>query len=136
MWLLVPLDWRLVRILVLAGQACADLEDDERAPDGDGEEPSLGSLDRWDQESWSDGISARAEADKEECFVDCRTALNQPKLGRFQRLQTATAGAGALLASVAGEREPLRRGARLVRCWRRRSSHAWSKKGFNAGVAE
>lgn len=85
-WLLVPLNWRLVRILVLAGQACADLEDDERAPDGDGEEPSLGSLDRWDQESWSDGISARAEADEEECFVDCRTALNHPRLGRFQRL--------------------------------------------------
>ncbi|OYZ90429.1 MAG: hypothetical protein B7Y08_29935 [Rhodospirillales bacterium 24-66-33] len=41
-WMLVPLDRRLVRILELAGQACADLEDDEREPDVDGE-PSLGS---------------------------------------------------------------------------------------------
>lgn len=84
-WLLVPLKTQHVRILDLAGAKHADLEGDEREPDGDGEEPSLGSLDRWDQESWSDGICARAEADEEESFVD-HGAFTHPKLGRFARL--------------------------------------------------
>ena len=86
LWLLMLLDRRLVEILDLAGQALADLEDDEREPDVDGE-PSLGALDSCrDQESWSDGISRRWQADEEECSVDYRTAFNHPKLGRFQRL--------------------------------------------------
>lgn len=39
-WLLVPLDRRLVEILDLAGQALVDLEDDERGSDGD-DEPTV-----------------------------------------------------------------------------------------------
>lgn len=46
-WLLAPLENRHVQILDLAGADRADLEDDERAPDGDGEEPLLGSLGRF-----------------------------------------------------------------------------------------
>ncbi|HQS18801.1 hypothetical protein [Reyranella sp.] len=41
-WLLVPLDRRLVEILDLAGDARGDLEDDEREQDQD-DEPELGA---------------------------------------------------------------------------------------------
>lgn len=86
LWMLVPLDRRLVQILELAGAERADLEGDEREADVD-DEPSLGSLDLCqDQETWSDGVSARREADEEESFVDHRTAFTHPKLGRSQRL--------------------------------------------------
>lgn len=86
-WLLVPLEKHHVRILDLAGEDRADLEDDEREPDIADEEPSLGSLDSCrDQEGWSAGISRRWQADEEECFVDHRTAFTHPKLGRFARL--------------------------------------------------
>lgn len=85
-WMLVPLDRRLVQILDLAGAEHADLEDDEREPDVDGE-PSLGSLDRGqDQEDWSAGISRSWQVDEEEWSVDHRTAFTHPKLGRSYRL--------------------------------------------------
>ncbi len=81
-WMLVPLDRRLVRILELAGQACADLEDDEREPDVDGE-PSLGSSDRCrSQEDWSDGISGRVVVDEERD----EAAFVHPVLGCFHSL--------------------------------------------------
>lgn len=55
-WLLVPLDRRLVQILDLAGQQHADLEDDEREHDVADEEPSLGSSSsHLDQDAWSAG---------------------------------------------------------------------------------
>jgi hypothetical protein len=67
-WLLVPLDRRLVQILDLAGEQHADIEDDEREPDVADEEPSLGSSDRClSQEDWSEGgaglIVTEAELD-------------------------------------------------------------------------
>lgn len=55
-WMLVPLDRRLVQMLELAGQAFADLEDDERESDVADDEPSLGSSSsHLDQEEWSAG---------------------------------------------------------------------------------
>lgn len=84
-WMLVPLDRRLLRILDLAGEQHADLEDDEREPDVD-DEPSLCSLDRCeDQEGWSAGISRRWQADEEECGIDHRT-FTHPRLAQFRRL--------------------------------------------------
>lgn len=85
LWMLVPLDRQLVRILEMADQARADLEDDEREPDTD-DEPSLGSSDRdVDQEGWSAGVSRRWQADEEECGIDHRT-FTHPRLGQFNRL--------------------------------------------------
>ncbi len=55
-WMLVPLDRRLVQILDLAGADQSDLEDDEREADVADEEPSLGSSSsHLDQEQWSAG---------------------------------------------------------------------------------
>ncbi len=83
-WLLVPLEKHHVRILDLAGEDRADLEYDEREPDLD-DEPSLGSLDRCeDQEGWSAGISRRWQADEEECGIDHRT-FKHPRLAQFRR---------------------------------------------------
>lgn len=66
-WLLVPLDRRLVEILDLAGEQHADLEDDEREPDVADEEPSLGSSNLClSQEDWSEGGAGRVEPDGEE----------------------------------------------------------------------
>ncbi|WP_295135717.1 hypothetical protein [uncultured Reyranella sp.] len=81
-WMLVPLDRRLVRILEMADQARADLEDDEREPDLD-DEPSLGSSDRCrSQEDWSEGISGRVVVDEERD----EAAFVHPVLGCFQPL--------------------------------------------------
>lgn len=65
-WMLVPLDRRLVQILDMAGEQDADLEDDEREPDVD-DEPSLGAtIDCPSQEDWSAGIAGRCEVDQEQ----------------------------------------------------------------------
>lgn len=96
LWMLVPLDRRLTRILELAGQAWADLEDDEREPDVD-EEPSLGAtIDCPSQEQWSAGIAGRVEVDQEQDDAEnepsapgaSQTLLPyvHPVLGRFARL--------------------------------------------------
>lgn len=64
LWVLVPLDRRLVQILDMAGEQHADLEYDEREPDV--EEPSLGSSDRCpSQEDWSEGGAGLVVAEVE-----------------------------------------------------------------------
>ena len=95
-WMLVPLDRRLARILELAGQAWADLEDDEREPDVD-DEPSLGAtIDCPPQEQWSAGIAGRVEVDQEQDDAENEPSAPgasltllpyvHPELGRFTRL--------------------------------------------------
>lgn len=78
-WMLVPLDRRLVRILDMAGQALADLEDDEREPDV--EEPSLGSSDRClSQEDWSEGGSGRVMAELECDYAETEPTVVSPHM--------------------------------------------------------
>lgn len=97
-WMLVPLDRRLVQILDLASAQHADLEPNgDLEPDVD-DEPSLGAtIDCPSQEEWSAGMAGRVEVDQERDDAENEPSAPgasecafltyvHPKLGRFTRL--------------------------------------------------